>query len=85
MNKTLADYIPMLESIQGDPENVLDPDYVNARITYKNRDLMLMLDSAGVNLELMAPKDYRFSVSDFYRLHQTKRGQTSGFPSTHVL
>ena len=54
----------MLESIQGDPENVLDPNYVNARITYKNRDLMLMLDSAGVNLELTAPKDYRFSVSD---------------------
>jgi len=64
MTKTLADYIPMLESIQGDPENVLDPDYINARITYKNRDLMLMLDSAGVNLELTAPKSYRFSVSD---------------------
>ena len=64
MTKTLADYIPMLESIQSDPENVLDPDYVNARITYKNRDLMLMLDSAGVNLELTAPKNYRFSVSD---------------------
>ena len=64
MTKTLADYIPMLESIQSDPENVLDPDYVNARITYKNRDLMLMLDSADVNLELTAPKDYRFSVSD---------------------
>lgn len=64
MTKTLADYIPMLESIQGDPENVLDPDYVNARITYKHRDLMLMLDSAGINLELIAPKNYRFSVSD---------------------
>lgn len=58
MTKTLADYIPMLKSIQSDPENVLDPDYINARITYKNRDLMLMIDSAGVNLELTAPKDY---------------------------
>lgn len=54
----------MLESIQDDPENILDPDYINARITYKNRDVMLMIDSAGVNIELTAPKDYRFSVGD---------------------
>ena len=64
MTKTLADYIPMLESIHDNPENVLDPHHINAWITYKNRDLMLMIDSAGVNLELTAPKSYRFSVSD---------------------
>ena len=64
MTKTLADYIPMLESIQDDAVNILDPNHINASITYKNRDLMFMLDSAGVNLELLAPKDYRFAVSD---------------------
>ena len=36
MTKTLADYVPMLESIQDDPTNRLTPDYVNAIIHYKN-------------------------------------------------
>lgn len=63
MTKTLADYVPMLESIQDDPKNQLTPDYVNAIIHYKNRQVLFMVDSAGVNIELFAPDSWEFSVS----------------------
>ena len=54
MTKTLADYVPMLESIQDDPNNQLPPDYVNAIINYKNRQVLFTVRSAGVNIELFA-------------------------------
>ena len=63
MTRTLADYVPMLESIQDDPHNQLTPDYVNAIITYKNRQVLFMVDEAGVNIELFAPDSWQFSVS----------------------
>ena len=63
MTRTLADYVPMLESIQDDPTNQLTPDYVNAIITYKNRQVLFMVDEAGVNIELFAPDSWQFSVS----------------------
>lgn len=63
MTKTLADYVPMLESIQDDPTNRLTPDYVNAIFTYKNRLVLFMVDASGVNIELFAPDAWEFSVS----------------------
>lgn len=63
MTKTLADYVPMLESIQDDPNNQLTPDYVNAIINYKNRQVLFTVDSAGVNIELFTPGSWEFSVS----------------------
>lgn len=63
MTKTLADYVPMLESIQDDPTNRLTPDYVNAIINYKNRLVLMTVDEAGVNIELFAPDSWQFSVS----------------------
>lgn len=63
MTKTLADYVPMLESIQDDPNNQLTPDYVNAIINYKNRQVLFTVRSAGVNIELFAPDSWQFSVS----------------------
>lgn len=63
MTKTLADYVPMLESIQDDPTNRLTPDYVNAIIHYKNRQVLFMVDEAGVNIDLFTPDSWEFSVS----------------------
>ena len=63
MTKTLADYVPMLESIQDDPTNRLTPDYVNAIIHYKNRLVLMTVDDAGVNIELFTPDSWKFSVS----------------------
>lgn len=63
MTKTLADYVPMLESIQDDPTNRLTPDYVNAIINYKNRLVLMTVDNAGVNIELFTPDSWKFSVS----------------------
>lgn len=63
MTKTLADYVPMLESIQDDPTNRLTPDYVNAIIHYKNRLVLMTVDDAGVNIELFTPDSWEFSVS----------------------
>lgn len=63
MTKTLADYVPMLESIQDDPTNRLTPDYVNAIINYKNRLVLITVDDAGVNIELFTPDSWEFSVS----------------------
>ena len=62
MTKTLADYVPMLESIQDDPTNQLTPDYVNAIIHYKNRQVLFMVDSAVI-IELFAPDSWEFSGS----------------------
>lgn len=63
MTRTLADYVPMLESIQDDPTNRLTPDYVNAIIHYKNRLVLMTVDDAGVNIELFTPDAWKFSVS----------------------
>lgn len=63
MTRTLADYVPMLESIQDDPTNRLTPDYVNAIIHYKNRLVLMTVDDSGVNIELFTPESWKFSVS----------------------